>query len=201
MMLSMRGVSTVADPKAHVLATAARLFYEHGIGAVGIERVQEQSGVARATIYRHFQGKNGLVLAFVEQRDEHWRAWLRDRVEAISPAPAGRPLAALDAIAERLASSGFRGCAFTNTIAEFPDPEHPAHAAARRHKDLVVEYLTVLCAEAGVDDAPTAARQLMLLIDGAIVGAVREGSAEPARTAKAAARVLLGAPHDGCEPP
>lgn len=195
----MRGISTVADPKAHVLATAARLFYDHGVGAVGIERVQQESGVARATIYRHFQGKDALVLAFVEQRDEHWRAWLRSRVEALSPVPEGRPLAVLDAIAERLCSQGFRGCAFTNTIAEFRDRDHPAHVAARRHKQLVVEYVAELCAEAGIDDPRVVAGQLMLLIDGAIAGAVREGGVEPARTAKAAARVLLEAA--GMRPP
>lgn len=103
----MRGRANVDDPREHVLAVAARLFYAEGIRAVGIERVQAESGVARATIYRHFPGKDAFVLAFIEQRDESWRAWLRERVEALSPEPDGRPLAVFDAIAERIRASAF----------------------------------------------------------------------------------------------
>ena len=181
-------------PGEHVLDVAARLFYDEGIRAVGIERVQSESGVARATIYRHFPSKDALVVAFVEERDERWRVWLGERVEALAPSAEGRPLAVFDTIAERISTVGFRGCAFTNTIAELPDPAHPAHAAARRHKQLVVDYLGELCAAAGRPDAPTVAAELMLLLDGAIIGALREGGPGPAVTARRAAAVLL-APH------
>jgi AcrR family transcriptional regulator len=189
----MRGQSSVEDPKAHVLAVASRLFYSEGIRAVGIERVQQEAGVARATIYRHFPGKDALALAFVELRDEQWRAWFRERVEALSPDVEGRPLAAFDAIAERIGAVGFRGCAFANTVAEYPNPGHPAHAAARRHKRLVVGYLAELCAAAALVDAPAVASQLMLLIDGAVAGAARENDVQPARTARSAARLLIEA--------
>ena len=180
-----------------MLAVAAALFYEEGVRAVGIDRVQQESGVARATIYRHFEGKDGLVVAFIEQRDEQWRAWFRERIETLSPDPAGRPLAAFDAIAERIATVGFRGCAFTNTIAEFPDPSHPAHAAASRHKQLVHDYLSELCDAASVDDPTTVAAQLLLLIDGAIVGAVRDRDSRPAVAARTVAALVLRAaqPH------
>ena len=189
----MRGKSDVVNPKEHVLDVAARLFYEHGVHVVGIERVQQESGVARATIYRHFPGKDALVVAFIERRDETWRSWLHDRVEALSPDRLGRPLAVFDAVAERVSAPGFRGCAFTNTIAEFPDPDHPAHVAARLHKAQVVDYLTLLCADANLEAPDEIARQLMILIDGAVVGAARDGNALAARTAQAAAAALLAA--------
>ena len=189
----MRGRANVDDPRGHVLDVAERLFYEEGVRAVGIERLQAEAGVARATIYRHFPGKDALVLAFVEQRDERWRRWLRERVEALSPTADGRPLAVFTAVAERIRSNGFRGCAFTNTIAELPDPAHPAHGAARRHKELVAAYLAELCADAGVPDAAAAAAELLVLLDGAIVGAVRAGGSAPADTARRAASTLLAA--------
>jgi AcrR family transcriptional regulator len=187
----MRGRAVVDDPAEHVLAVAAELFYEHGVRAVGIDRVQRASGVARSTIYRHFPSKDALVVSFIEQRDEQWRSWLAQRVRALAPNPADRPLSVFRAIEERIATSGFRGCAFANTIAEFPDLSHPAHVAARRHKELVVDYLGELCRDAGFAEPSTLARQLMVLIDGAVVGAAREGGPAPGAAAMSAARALL----------
>ena len=43
------------------------LFLQEGIQAVGVARIVEQAGVAPMTLYRHFGGKDGLVVAVLEQ--------------------------------------------------------------------------------------------------------------------------------------
>jgi AcrR family transcriptional regulator len=187
----MRGQSDVEHPSEHVLAVAAHLFYNEGANNVGIDRIQKESGMARATIYRHYPNKDALVAAFVIQRDEQYRAWLRERAEALAPNPTERPLAIFDAIQERINTEGFRGCAFTNTIAEFPDPNHPAHTAARLHKTRVVTYLTEVCDQAGIPTPNDIAAQFMVLIDGAVIGSIRDGSDAPLHAAKAVARAVL----------
>jgi AcrR family transcriptional regulator len=187
----MRGQSDVERPSEHVLAVAARLFYNEGANNVGIDRIQKESGAARATIYRHYPNKEALVTAFIIQRDEQYRAWLRERTEALAPNPTNRPLAVFTAIQERVNAKGFRGCAFTNTIAEFPDPNHPAHAAARLHKKRVVDYLTEVCDRASIPKPNLIAAQLMVLVDGAIVGSIRDGNDVPLHAAISAAKAIL----------
>ncbi|PXX71373.1 TetR family transcriptional regulator [Nocardia tenerifensis] len=178
--------------KQRLLTTAEELFYAEGIRAVGVDRLLQESGVGRASFYRHFASKDDLVVAVLEDRDRRWLAWLRESVEATAGDPADRPLAVFDALSERFARKDFRGCAFINTMVEVADPTAAAHRVADRHKRHVIEYLTELLTAAGRSDADTLAPAFALLIDGAIVTSVREATPEAARRAGEIARRLLG---------
>jgi AcrR family transcriptional regulator len=177
--------------RERLLATAEELFYAEGVRAVGVERILTESGVGRASFYRHFAGKDDLVVAVLSGRDERWRDWLRTTVEGYGLPPRERPLAVFDALADRFARDDFRGCAFINTMVEAADRDSAAHQVAAAHKSAVTEYLATLLAEAGRTDHADLAPELMLLVDGAIVTAVREGDPEPARRAKRIAEALL----------
>ncbi|MGV9974276.1 TetR/AcrR family transcriptional regulator [Nocardia beijingensis] len=176
--------------KQRLLTTAEELFYAEGIRAVGLDRLLQASGVGRASFYRHFASKDDLVVAVLEDRDRRWLDWLRESVEQTGD-PAARPLAVFDALAQRFARKDFRGCAFINTMVEVADRESAAHQVADRHKRRVIEYLDELLTDAGRSDADELAAELALLVDGAIVTAVREGTPEAASRARAIAERLL----------
>ncbi|MGW5308351.1 TetR/AcrR family transcriptional regulator [Nocardia thailandica] len=177
--------------RQRLLTTAEELFYADGIRAVGVDRLLQESGVGRASFYRHFAGKDDLVVAVLEDRDRRWLDWLRESVESATDDPAARPLAVFYALAERFARNDFRGCAFINTMIEVADPTSAAHQVADRHKRRVIAYLTDLLTAAGhPTPAPTAA-ELALLIDGAIVTAVRENTPAAAHRAATIAAHLL----------
>ncbi|WP_354643243.1 TetR/AcrR family transcriptional regulator [Kitasatospora camelliae] len=178
--------------RARLLSTAEDLFYAEGIRAVGVDRILTESGVGRASFYRHFAGKDDLVVAVLQGRDIRWRQWLRESVDARDLPPEQRPLAVFDALAERFARQDFRGCAFVNTMVEAADRGSAAHRVAAGHKASVVAYLDGLLTGAGYEDHAALAEQLVLLIDGAIVTAVREGTTEPALRARRIAAALLG---------
>jgi AcrR family transcriptional regulator len=175
--------------RARILEVASELFYQHGIKAVGVDAIITQAEVARMSFYRHFASKEGLVLAFIHGRDEEFRGWLATQVERLAPDPHDRPLAVFDALAVRLATPGYRGCAFINTMVETANRNDLAHQAAADHKARVKDYLAGLLSDAGLD--PQHAADLLLLFDGAVVAAVREGSVEPAQQAKRLAALLL----------
>ncbi|GLW68573.1 TetR family transcriptional regulator [Kitasatospora phosalacinea] len=187
--------------RARLLDTAEALFYAEGIRAVGVERILAESGVGRASFYRHFTGKDALVVAVLTRRDRAWRDWLADRVTALG----GRPLDVFDALAERFARADFRGCAFINTMVETADPDSPAHRVAAAHKQQVVDYVAALLADRGhpADRAAALAHRIVLLMDGAIVTALREGTPAPAAEARTIAAALLAAepPGPGLEDP
>lgn len=192
--------------RERLLDAAEDLFYAEGVRAVGVERILSVSGVGRASFYRHFPSKDDLVVAVLRRRDERWRAWLEERVAALG----GEPLNVFDALAERFARADFRGCAFINTMIETADPESAAHRVAAEHKERVRAYVAELIQrgrrDAGSDGqgdrgeeggvpgpADELAHLFVMLVDGAIVTAVRERTTEPARRARVAAAALLAA--------
>src|SRR5206468_8505328 len=64
--------------RERLVATAVELFYRHGFAAVGVDQVIRAAGVTKTTFYKHFEGKDDLMVAAVERRDD-WesRAWDR----------------------------------------------------------------------------------------------------------------------------
>lgn len=177
--------------RERLLVAAERLFYEEGIRAVGVERILSESGVGRASFYRHFPSKDDLVVEVLHRRDAHWRTWLADKVAASSLPTEELSLALFDGLADRFSAADFRGCAFINTMVEEADHDSPAHQVAHEHKERVISYLDGLLVQGGYRDHEPLARQLALLGDGAIVTALREGSADAAARARGIARALL----------
>lgn len=198
-------LATVGDgPRERLLRAADELFYTRGIRNVGIDEVIVAAGVAKASLYTHFRSRDGLVAEYVRQRDARWRTWFRESIQARASTPRKRLLAVFDVLAEWLASPGFRGCAFQNASIELADTTHPGHAAAAANKRAVRSYLAELARNAGVAEPGALADQLALLAEGAIVTALMQGSAATAavaRSARAAASVLLRRPVGRLTPP
>ena len=150
-----------------LLTTAARIFYAEGIHAVGVDRIITEAQVTRATFYRHFPGKDDLVVAYLQGAD----LAIRDQVEAVLAAglPAGDAVRAVAAsIAEGIQSPGFRGCAFLNAVAEYPDPEHPVHRTVLAHREWFLDTINTLMARIQQDSAEPAAQHFVMLRDGAM---------------------------------
>src|SRR5438876_1054555 len=67
----MTSRGTTAQPaRERILDTAFRLFYAHGPRGVGVDTVIAESGVAKATLYKHFPRKDDLILAYLDQVDQ-----------------------------------------------------------------------------------------------------------------------------------
>src|ERR1700751_5795982 len=67
------------SPRERLLAAADELFYAEGVQAVGIDRVIERAGVAKASLYNTFGSKDALVRAYLEGR----AAVRQGRIEAV----------------------------------------------------------------------------------------------------------------------
>jgi AcrR family transcriptional regulator len=185
-------VAATASPKRdHLMATARRLFYRDGYRIVGIDTLLAEAGVAKMTLYNHFASKDELIVAVIEKLDADVRAALTAAVEAAGRSPTRRLLAVFDWLAVWFDSADFKGCGFIRALSEYPDPDHPIHRAAWRHKQAVNALLQKLATEAGAAHPAELADALSLLIDGAILAAHATGSSAPAATARATAASLL----------
>jgi len=116
------------------MATAQRLFYRDGYRIVGIDTLLAEAGVAKMTLYNHFASKDELIVAVIEKLDADVRSALLAAVEAAGRSPTRRLLAVFDWLAAWFEGKDFKGCAFIRALSEYPDPAHPVHRAAWRHK-------------------------------------------------------------------
>ncbi|GAB4357491.1 MAG: TetR/AcrR family transcriptional regulator [Kiloniellaceae bacterium] len=176
-----------------LVGKALRVFYAHGFHATGMDRLVEETGISKTSMYKHFRRKEDLILAALERRDADFRGWLFARMAALGGTPRGQLLALFDALGEWFAEPGFKGCMFVKAASEFQDAKDPIHAQAAAHKALLFGHLKALAAEAGAGAPEGLARQLLILKEGAIVTAQVEGRLQAATEAKAAAAVLLDA--------
>jgi AcrR family transcriptional regulator len=158
---------STSEARARLLNTATRIFYAEGIHSVGIDRVVAEAQVTRATMYRHFTGKEDLILAYLQQADRNLRAQV-EAAQAGEESGADKVRAVSRTIAAGIRSPGFRGCAFLNAAAEYPDPKHPVHQAVLAHRQWFLETVTELLAEIGTSPAGPAGRHLVMLRDGAM---------------------------------
>ncbi len=174
------------------MGAAYELFSRQGIGAVGVDAVVERAGVAKVSLYRHFRSKEGLVLAFLRQREEIWtQRWLETEVRARADDPEGRLLAVFELFDDWFQKSDFEGCSFINVLLE-AEPGGPVRAAAAGHLANIRAILEGLAEAAGLDDVAGFARTWHILMKGSIVAA-GEGSLTAALEARRAGEMILKA--------
>src|SRR3954470_21573704 len=82
-----------------ILDTAFRLFYAHGPRGVGVDTVVAHSGVAKATLYKHFPRKDDLVVAYLDRVDQAWFGHLREPARQAGDEPRQQLVGAFDALA------------------------------------------------------------------------------------------------------
>ena len=180
-----------ASRRDQLVATALEMFCRDDFHATGIDKIIATAGVAKMTLYNHFKSKDELILATLRRRDEDFRNWFMRRVEILAASPGERLLAMFDVLDEWFRSSEFSGCMFINASAEYADANHPIHGSAAEHKKLVLNYIEAQTTALGAPDPVSLAREIMLLMEGAIVLAYVAGDGMAAETAKDAAEKLI----------
>lgn len=155
-----------SEARERLLATATKIFYGEGIHSVGVDRIIAEAKVTRATFYRHFPGKEDLVLAYLKAVDQAIRGQVGTAITGVPAAQALRAVA--ESIAHDIQSPGFRGCAFLNAVAEYPDPDHPVHQAVLAHRQWFLDTISTLMVSVQKAEAEAAAQHFVMLRDGAM---------------------------------
>jgi AcrR family transcriptional regulator len=175
-----------------LLDTAERLFCRHGVHGVGIDAILAGSGRSSRSLYQHFGSKEGLAVAALKRRDAAWLAWFKAAAGAARD-PEHQLLAMFDALEMWFRQPDFEGCAFIKVAGEFPDREHALRRVAADHKRALLDFIAETAKAAGFVAYARLARELFLLIDGAIVAALVLSQPAAARSAKRAAATLIAA--------
>jgi AcrR family transcriptional regulator len=183
--------AVTSEARQRILETADRLFYQEGMRAVGIDRIIAEAGVAKMTLYTHFPSKDDLILAVLKHREESMVKFFRSAMERHAKKAKNSLRVFFAALKEWFESSGFRGCAFINAAVELADAAHPGTEFVRGHKQRFGDFLRGLVEEAVGKTAAKGAPAVALLVEGAIVTAVIQGSPNAADVARDAALKLV----------
>jgi AcrR family transcriptional regulator len=189
------GVAGAAPPVAareRILSTAYALFTRRGIRAVGTDEVIAVSGVAKATLYRHFPTKNHLVLAVLERREQRWTLDLVEKRSRLrGSTPEEQLLAIFDVFHDWFGREEFDGCSFINVLLEM-GAAHPGGQASIRYLENIRSIVRQRAEAAGLLDPDGFARSFHILMKGSIISAA-EGDLAAAHRAQSMARSLIEA--------
>jgi AcrR family transcriptional regulator len=184
-------------PTQRLLDTAAQLFARHGIDATGIDRILAEAGVAKMTLYNNFGSKDAFVLAVLEREAAAWRDWFAGALAALPGGPKERIVGMFGVLGDWFEQAGFYGCPVMNALAGTDKDSPRIRSLAEAHEAMLLSTVRDLVTgldvgESGGDSGHDGlASMLLLLVRGAIVQATLCRTAEPARTAAEAARLLL----------
>ena len=186
----MSNAKPEGSARDRLLVAATELFYAEGVHTVGIDRVIERAGVAKASLYSTFGSKEELVRAYLAGRAEARQRRVSERIARYDN-PRDRILGIFDLLGEQIAAPTYRGCAFINASAEGPRSETKVTRACSDSRGWLRDLLIALAREAGAADPVTLGRRLVLLYDGATIGASMDGDLNSAAEARAMAVALL----------
>ncbi|WP_418516140.1 TetR/AcrR family transcriptional regulator [Curtobacterium flaccumfaciens pv. flaccumfaciens] len=177
----------MTSPREHLLSVAGELFYREGITGVGIERIVAEAHTTRATLYRHFAGKEALVVAYLEREDAMLKAAF-DAAESVATDPEHLLELAIEGIAEDANRHHTRGCPFINATAEYADAQSPVRAVVSSHRRWFRGQLERYLDAAGRVNAGDRADELVMLRDAVLVGSYLDDRSAAHRTFIRAAR-------------
>ena len=179
--------SSRPNARERILSAAGSLFYREGIHATGVERIAEEAGVSKRTMYQHFPSKTQLVEAYLRRIHETGGMPNERALDVPGASPRNRLLAIFDSPP----SDRFRGCPFHNAAVEAADHMPGVHDVVHEHKLQFIARLTDVAAKAGATDAYQLGHQLAVLFEGATSLATSLNDTAPVLHARSAAEVLI----------
>jgi hypothetical protein len=138
-----------------------------------------------------FATKDDLVAAYVTRTRTNGEDRFTAAIEAAGPDPRTQILAMFDALADDIRPEVFRGCACMMAMAEFPNPELPAHENAVAAKEWIRTRFGELTERLGVADPKTLADQLSIIWEGTNATAQALGADGPPASTRPLVTAIL----------
>lgn len=179
--------------KERIIEAASHLFYFNGYNQTGINKIIEEAGVAKASMYQHFRSKEEIAVAYLQRRHIHWMGNLNTFI-LDADTPKAKLIKVFDFLKEWLHSVDYRGCGWQNIITDLPEDQHKIKAQTLLHKNLVREWIHDLVKEIdelSTNDVEQLGDEVLILIEGAIILSQIQKNDWPIKAAKSACIKLL----------
>jgi AcrR family transcriptional regulator len=156
--------------RRRIIDAAYESFWRSGFTRTNVDSIAERAGLTKRTLYSYFRSKDDLLAAVLQRYDE----LAAKRLERIGDRMPDDRVGMIKSFFGQLAgwasaTPRWSGSGFTRLVVELADlPGHPARSIARRHKARLEEWLAERLSSARVRKPGERARELMLLMEGAM---------------------------------
>jgi AcrR family transcriptional regulator len=179
-----------AQTRQRILDAAYSLFWRQGFLRVSMDDIAARAGITKRALYQHFPSKDDLITAALAHSSE----LAIERLRAFERPAKSEEL--IDSFFGQLAkwasTPNWSGAGFTRVVVELADLRgHPARAIARKHKAAVEQWLADALAATQVSSSRDRAREIMLLMEGAMALMLIHGDRSYAIAAGRAAKRLV----------
>lgn len=184
---------SAVEIKSKIINVATNLFEAKGINACGVDAIINESGVARATLYRHFPSKDILIIAFLRSKADSFFEWLNRGLVNKDRKPYDKLIELCHLMEEWISTPNFKGLPFHIGTIEFPETDHPVNQFSTALAKELQEFLTDLAKQAGALDPVGLSQQIIMLFEGAaLVERVAPGSHSASKAKDAALLIIKG---------
>ncbi|WNG83159.1 TetR/AcrR family transcriptional regulator [Mycobacterium sp. ITM-2016-00316] len=133
---------TTLPTRARIVATADRLFYEHGFEHTSFATIASAVGISRGNFYHHFKTKDEILHAVIESRLAATRDMLAGW-EAESPDPAERVRQYVQIVIRNEDAIQLHGCPVGTLSGELSKIDHPARRQALGLFEMFRDWLVI----------------------------------------------------------
>lgn len=156
--------------RQRILRAAATALNEEGAAAMSVNAIAKQASASKATIYRAFGNRQGLIDAVLSDRSRNTVDRLAD-LEASYPEPIERLNALVDWHGAWFDSEDFRGSPIVRAVIE--TLEEPLLKAGKSHLDSYEQFVGTIVEQLG--QTPAVTMQIIGLLEGATIVAAING--------------------------
>ena len=176
-----------------ILETADRLFYTQGYNNTGINQVIQEADIAKGSLYKHFETKTDLLVAYVQRLHKQWFTRLEESIKNIED-PKQKLLALFDHHLERQQVRQFGGCPFVkaNDEAGMSDPRVLAEIQeTKRHSKKFIKSLVAKSGHRQFLSDQELTQTIFLALEGAIAAGAVFKQADELKAAKKIVQKLI----------
>lgn len=156
-------------PEIRIRQAADRLFYSEGFDATGINRVLEEAGAHKQSLYSHFESKEDLGRAYVEERGRQVAQLLRTLTGRPDPVSMVRSWVGI--LKREARKESFYGCPLANfssqTLSHGNRFQPLLNELLNDWMEILADYFRRWADSTGTDkSARKLARQLLMVYEG-----------------------------------
>ena len=180
-------------PTRHaILETGFHLFFSRGYARVSMDEIAEGAGVTKRTVYNHFDSKDALVGAVLQNQNKQTLQQFQKWIDPDARTPAEFSDSLFDKLMAWAVKPEWRGSGYSRLALELADlPGHPARKAAMVHKKAIERWLSAQLQMRGAENHEANSIAIALLLEGAMSLTLLHNDEKYIQSAKNNSRKLL----------
>lgn len=162
-------VAPSISKRDELIHLAYEVFSEYGFHSTGVDKLLDNSGVSKRTLYKYFRTKEDLISAAINYYQQKTMTQVEIELSRYANDPKGKLLALFDMKEEELSNPEYCGCFAINARLVYEGDHPEIKKASADFISTMHNYVEQLCKDAGCEQPSAIATKIMVQYVGTIV--------------------------------